>query len=554
MASNIGRRVICQKFLNTRIIETLLLLLIGLCKLCAKTADIGGRFSQPVLNLAEVDFMATNMDDGKIMRVGCYIRVSTQEQAKEGYSIGAQTERLKSYCVARGWVASQMYTDPGFSGAKLERPALQKLISDVKSHRIDLVLVYKLDRLSRSQKDTLFLIEDVFIKNDVAFVSINENFDTSTAFGRAMIGILSVFAQLEREQIKERTQMGRAERAKIGLWHGGGFVPIGYDYNEAAGALTINEYEAMQVREVFDLYVNKHYSFNKIQQHMMQNGYRHKHGGWLHTSTIKNVLHNNIYLSTITWEGNDYEGQHEAILSSELFLSAQKRLEDTKWKKGGTPKISPFSSTQLLSGILYCGNCGGRYFGSGAYRGSHKLPNSEREYVHIYSCYSRAKTKKEMIKDPSCKNANWRVERLDKYVTDLISSLNFDDNFDQIASKPPSDTEELTVKKTIENQIAILDGQMTRILDLLQYQNLPMEKAVERLEGIAKEKSALESTLDGMNIKQAPVSHDEARETIRDAAEILANGSLETKRELIQSLIESITIYENEISIKWRFL
>ena len=148
------------------------------------------------------------------MRIGIYPRVSTTEQAKEGYSIGEQIERLTKYCEAKGWTVYKVYTDAGYSGASMERPGLSRMISDIEQRLFDAVLVYKLDRLSRSQKDTLTLIEDIFLPNGVNFVSMTENFDTSTPFGRAMIGILSVFAQLERDQIKERMDVGREGRAK----------------------------------------------------------------------------------------------------------------------------------------------------------------------------------------------------------------------------------------------------------------------------------------------------------------------------------------------------
>ena len=161
--------------------------------------------------------------------VAIYVRVSTQEQAAEGYSIQEQAERLTKYCEAHGWNITKVYTDPGFSGANRDRPALQLLCSDVKKNMFDTVLVYKLDRLSRSQKDTLYITEDVFLKNQIAFVSMLENFDTGTPFGRAMIGILSVFAQLERDQIRERSQMGHDARAKEGYFHGGGYAPSGYN-------------------------------------------------------------------------------------------------------------------------------------------------------------------------------------------------------------------------------------------------------------------------------------------------------------------------------------
>ena len=151
-----------------------------------------------------------------INKVAIYVRVSTTNQAEEGYSIDEQKDKLKSYCQIKDWNVYKVYTDGGFSGSNTERPALEKLIKDAKNKKFDTVLVYKLDRLSRSQKDTLYLIEEVFIKNGIEFLSLQENFDTSTPFGKAMIGLLAVFAQLEREQIKERMQLGKLGRAKSG--------------------------------------------------------------------------------------------------------------------------------------------------------------------------------------------------------------------------------------------------------------------------------------------------------------------------------------------------
>ena len=124
-------------------------------------------------------------------RAFIYVRVSTARQAEEGYSISQQIERLRKYCEAMGWVLVKIYTDDGYSGGSLERPALDEMIADIKNGSADIVLVDKLDRLSRSQFDTLYLIQKVFDANGVAFVSRNEAFDTSTPFGKAMVGILS---------------------------------------------------------------------------------------------------------------------------------------------------------------------------------------------------------------------------------------------------------------------------------------------------------------------------------------------------------------------------
>ena len=141
--------------------------------------------------------------------VALYTRVSTDYQFEEGYSLDAQEEKLKKWCELKDYDSFKVYPDGGWSGSNLKRPKMQELIDDIKHHRVKAVVVYKLDRLSRSQKDTLYLLEDVFIPNNVDFISLNENFDTSTSYGRAMIGILSVFAQLERENIRDIAWRGR---------------------------------------------------------------------------------------------------------------------------------------------------------------------------------------------------------------------------------------------------------------------------------------------------------------------------------------------------------
>ena len=165
-------------------------------------------------------------------KTALYIRVSTDAQFEEGYSVDAQKEKLEQYCKLKDISDYEFYVDGGWSGSNIERPEMKRMITDIKNREISAVIVYKLDRLSRSQKDTVFLLEDIFNPNECNFISLNENFDTTTPYGKAMIGILSVFAQLERENIRERTRMGMYERVKSGLWMGGGRIPFGYDYDK----------------------------------------------------------------------------------------------------------------------------------------------------------------------------------------------------------------------------------------------------------------------------------------------------------------------------------
>lgn len=155
-------------------------------------------------------------DSLKGKKAALYIRVSTDAQYEEGYSVEAQKLKLEQYCALHDIVNYEFYIDGGWSGSNIDRPEMKRMIEEIIARKIGAVIVYKLDRLSRSQKDTIILLEEVFNPNDCNFISLNENFDTTTPYGKAMIGILSVFAQLERENIKERTRMGMQERVKSG--------------------------------------------------------------------------------------------------------------------------------------------------------------------------------------------------------------------------------------------------------------------------------------------------------------------------------------------------
>ena len=283
--------------------------------------------------------------------IALYCRVSTQEQASEGYSIGEQQERLKNYCAAHDWKNFRVYVDGGYSGGSMNRPALQNMISDIKKGLIEKVVVYKLDRLSRSQKDSLVLIEDIFLKNSVDFISMSENFDTSSPFGRAMIGILSVFAQLEREQIKERMILGVEARAKSGKWCGS-VPPIGYDYKD--GQLQINDFEALQVREAFEMALNNKSVYN-ISDTFEKRGYKTKYGSWK-PLRVRTALKNPIYTGQMIYSGNVYPRLHDPIISKDLFEDVQNKINKNheqylKFNRN-LGKVNSY-----LGGLLICGDC-----------------------------------------------------------------------------------------------------------------------------------------------------------------------------------------------------
>ena len=464
------------------------------------------------------------------MRVGLYPRVSGHEQ-EDNYSIPEQIDRMKKYCEARDWMVYKIYTDSVYSGSNMERPGLQDMIKDCEKGKLDMVLVYKLDRLSRSQKDTLFLIEDVFEKNGVGFTSMTENFDTSTPHGKFIIGILSVFAQLEREKIRERTMVGKDSRAKEGKWHGSKWVPIGYDYTD--GVLIPNEYEAMQVKEVADLFL-KGTPIRTIERVVTEKGYRHKHGEW-EAKTIRRVLQNPVNIGMIKNRDKLYQGIHDPILDQKTFDAIQKLMEERR-EQYGTAR--PHQT--LLGGILYCKNCGGRY--------------ARQDYngVYYYICYSRSKKMKKMIKDPNCKNKNYRMDELESAILKEIELLVIDPNrIEEVReNRPVTDATEKI--KAITSEIAKIDTQISKMMDLYALGTIDLDVISDKVASLNKTKTTLSKELDSLKVPVAESVMTE--EQIRTIAGLMKDDlPLEDKRSIVQSLIYYIEIDEEKVIIHWKF-
>ena len=460
-------------------------------------------------------------------RVAIYIRVSTARQDQEGYSIPLQKERLIAYCRAKGWVISGMFIDPGHSGSTLERPGMVSLIEGVKAGKYDVVLVYKLDRLSRSQKDTLYLIEDVFMKHDVAFVSMQESFDTSTVFGIAMVGILSVFAQMERSTIVERTMMGRTGRAEGGLWHGGGTAPIGYSYVD--GELVADPVEAQQVRDVYQMYADG-YSVTEITRRM--EGRTTKHGDWSHTGTVGNVLDNPLYAGIIHFDGVQERGQHEAIVSAELNRKVKARRERLRHAEASG------DSAYLLTGLIYCDCCGARYF-----------PNKRPNKTVVYSCHSRAKKNRSMVRDPQCKAPHIPLAELDAMVeAEVLRLANDPELVEEIIKKRAAN--EGSSNSSRSSEIERLDNEISRLMDLLQRDQLSsVGEIAETIAKVHAERMQLMPT-----IKDDAPRHFDVngfKVVLRDVAFSWEAASVRGRRSFLFQLIDGIFINAEGVRIEW---
>lgn len=464
--------------------------------------------------------------------IALYTRVSTQEQAREGYSIEEQASRLRSYCDAMGWPDHQLYTDPGFSGGSMDRPALQQLIRDVESGQITRVVVYKLDRLSRSQLDTLYLIERVFLAHGCDFVSLSESFDTGTPFGRAMIGILAVFAQLEREQIKERMTMGREARAKEGKYHGGSAAPIGYDYTD--GELTVYPPEAMQVREIYRMYTSG-VSARQIAARLAAAGMAHRRGMWS-DNTIRKALASPVYIGKILFGGQAYEGHHEPLVDEATWQAAQERLADRSAQAKSKQAVS--GRHHLLSGLLWCARCGARY----------GVAKNQRSTY--YSCYSAMKRNITMVRNPDCANTSWHEAELDALVLGEIAKLATDPSQIPRVSSQPHPEEQITA---LEAQLAEVRRRKTRLLDLYAAETaLTPSDLAARINPLSEQEGRLQAEIEALRASSG-VDEKKAATIVATFADVIARDVYTEKRALVESLIDRIELDGRQITIRWRF-
>lgn len=463
--------------------------------------------------------------------IAAYCRVSTTEQAEHGYSINEQQDRLVKYCEATINVKPKCYVDAGYSGAKLDRPALQRLIADVKAHKISKVIVYKLDRLSRSQKDTLMLIEDIFLQNNCDFVSVSENFDTSTPLGRAMIGILAVFAQLEREQIKERMSMGREARAKQGKYAGSWRHPIGYDYKD--GQLVVNDFEKMQIQQIFELYASG-MGIARIAETLNNAGLHHKYGEWSDT-VIRSLLPRKTYIGYVKFNNEWYKGEHEPIISEELFNKVQSLMNRKKTDYAEKGFKYGYASS-YLGGICTCARCGKKF-----YKYNNTTSSRGKKYSYdYYICTGRA-TKEKKTGD-ECNNTTWKMQELDELIFSEIRKLTFETSKrSKTANKTP----------VIEDKINELDKQLNRLLDLYTVGTMPLDKLQKKVDSINAQKARLEKEL--TTAADASLTQDRIKEVANSFDEILENGTIEDVREAIKALIDNIELDGDNVKIFWSF-
>lgn len=288
----------------------------------------------------------------KEIKTAIYIRVSTEEQVEHGYSIRAQEEKLKYYAKIKDWTITDIYIDEGISGKSIKnRKELSRMIEDIKIEKINNVLVYKIDRLTRSTKDLIDLIE-FFNEKNCDFNSLCESIDTVSATGRMFIKIIGIFAEFERENIVERVKMGLERKVKEGYTIASSNISYGYQKRKGQKIQKKNNKESTIVKYIYNSYLNGN-NFSKIARYLNQKGIKTKKNCNWSYKTIKLILSNPNYNGKVRYGINskkyfEVDGKHEKIIDDKTFQKVSNKL-----KTQNKLKENKANSDAYLNGLVY---------------------------------------------------------------------------------------------------------------------------------------------------------------------------------------------------------
>ena len=439
----------------------------------------------------------------KIIRAAVYIRVSTPGQAINGESLDMQKDRLMSYAKSQGWEIFKTYEDGGFSGKDTDRPGFQAMLADVQQNKFEVLLVYKIDRLSRSILDfhtTMKMLQE----HNISFVSLTQQFDTSTSMGRLMLNILVDFANFEREINVDRAIDSFLNRFYKGFHSGQ--TPFGYK-RENGNNLIIDTEQAEVVRQVFNS-ANEGMSSREIARKVK-----------LGVDRVKTILDNPVYTGYLAprqdkhgYHDHDIskwtKGKHEAIISMEIFFAVQK-----KYKKGQrtTKHIAIFQK------LVCCPFCN-----------------------HNYSFYAR-KNKKGIKYFYKCVPVSTGGARCNREINeDMLESVlleNIGKLFDTSISEQP-----LTID--IDKEISKIDARIEKILDL-DLEVLPKDKIKKKIEQLQKEKIEL------LNQQKLTMQKKNINQYFEKIEDVYPYANREERKRLWNIIIQRITIYDNSIEVLW---
>lgn len=473
------------------------------------------------------------------MTTAIYIRVSTEEQAKEGFSIKAQKQKLTQYALARDWQIFDFYIDDGISGKNIkDRPEINRMLQDVKIGKVKNVLVYKIDRLTRSTKNLIELV-DLFNQKDCAFNSLCESIDTASATGRMFLKIVGIFAEFERENLAERVSFGYEQKTREGNYTNTQGV-YGYDYIQGSGELLVNEQEKEVVRDIFEMYLSG-LSMCKIAKALSSRTIPTKRGGKWCQSTVASILSNPTYIGKVRYsvnannkkEGFMVDGHHEAIIDVKTFQDVQgimgKRL---KYQSRQYPK----ENTYFL-GALFCSKCGSKLGST-----QHKKNRQGNLYVNYYDFN---------MKNGQCDCRVMSQNRVEQAFQKYIENISEFTPSEKILEQPKNNN-----LQDREKQIAGLEKEQKRIikkmedikglflqdhLSFSEYQSFEKDLS-DKLGSIRKELEELQPIEEA---ESSALNFDMVKDIVKNLKQNWLELTADEKRKFIFKFIDRIEIYSD---------
>lgn len=488
--------------------------------------------------------------------VDLYIRVSTDRQAKEGDSLEEQESELKKFCEYRGFQIHKVLVERGKSGGNTNRPEYQKLLVDIEAKKINAVVVKKLDRLSRSLLDFEQLMTRLQA-NEVEFISLRENFDTTTAMGKAMLRVALVFAQLEREQTSERIKDVMEYRASQGCYNGGA---VAFGYSVIDKELIPYKKEKEIVELIFAKFLDLK-SIWDVAQLLNDGGIpNRRHKPWLDTQ-IQAILKNPVYTGRIQWKGQNFEGSHLPIISTHKFELVQDIFKQTHGKKRS--KISH----PLFKKILVCGCCDKPMTLSYAY-------NRTKTKYFYYRCTSLGHN---IGKKSTCTIRQINLDKLEAILLDLLANLSGFPEFkkwqiqvqEHNTEVAQSEFKYLEEIKNIEAVIATLKDKKDSFLESLvsnQFLSGERKRINERMDELETEIKRYQSQLFKTQFEKSQLSEKLIdTTTINEMLVIFKNDLMNTTIPQQQAIIaksiarliyhpKCITIFFSNIPFECQFL
>jgi site-specific DNA recombinase len=529
------------------------------------------------------------LKEAKKMKVGLYLRVSTLQQVDKE-SLSNQESRLKAYCKANGYQIYRIYKDAGVSAKDTKRPALESLLQDIRNKKIEAVIVTKLDRITRSLRDLIKLLE-LFQTYGVKFISISQNLDTTGSIGRFTVHLLGLVAQLERETTAERVAEDMYHRVlSDGKWNGG-VIPFGYTTRQRVinelrekgveenkiveiankiapkpKQLYIDPKEAEIVKKIYQLYL-EHKSLRKVTHLLNIENKTRKNGSWA-TTSVRRILTNPTYVGKI-WYGKrktdvitgkltstkraDWKivnGKHKPIIQEELFNEVQEILEAKTLKPTRTSKV------YLLSGILKCGKCGSRMHGYTYVKKINGKPTGKSYFY--YKCHNHL-SKGNAV----CSGLNIPGKELEDYIVKTIMDLS--KNKELLSDREKMLTtlkEEVKLKqaktnkglKKLQEEERKLENKKLLLLEKLENGVIDDETFKERfghIRSLLEKNRTLQAEL-GKKSKEVDLSELAAKVSFKELADFGRNWDFlepEGKKAKLHAIIKEIKITEDKIDI-----